>query len=94
MIPSRAETTMEILWTSAAEKELRKIPANHRVRIVSKVKQFAANPSTQANNVKPLKGRPESRLRVGDYRVLFSLKDGIVTVLVVHNVRHRSEAYD
>ncbi|WP_413206799.1 type II toxin-antitoxin system RelE family toxin [Rhodospirillum sp. A1_3_36] len=73
---------------------MRKIPTNIRAKIISKVEAFAVAPSTQANNVKALKGRPESRLRVGDYRVIFTIEDGTVTVLVVHTVRHRSEAYD
>jgi mRNA interferase RelE/StbE len=34
-------------------------------------------------------------LRVGDYRVLFTIAaDGTVTVMLVHRVRHRREAYD
>jgi len=40
---------------------------------MAKVAAYAADPSAQANNLKRLKGRPAIwRLRVGDYRVLFS----------------------
>lgn len=40
---------------------------------MTRIAAYAADPATQANNVKRLKGRPAVwRLRVGDYRVLFS----------------------
>jgi mRNA-degrading endonuclease RelE of RelBE toxin-antitoxin system len=42
--------------------------------------------------VKSLTARSEFRLRVGDFRVLFEIRDDIVLVLIVA-VRKREDAY-
>ena len=44
-----------------------------RERIRGKIAQYAANPSTLANQVIPLKGSDFLRLRVNDYRVIFAV---------------------
>jgi len=45
-----------------------------------------------AGDVKRLKAFfPNYRLRVGDWRVLFEVESGKI---VVHQIKHRSEAYD
>ena len=63
--------------------------------ILSKIRQYAANPDDLANNVKALKGRQEYRLRVGDYRVLFViLEDDTMAIMEITAIRHRSKAYD
>jgi mRNA interferase RelE/StbE len=64
-----------------------------QIRIPAKIVQYADDPASQANNVKHLTGSPFYRLRVGDYRVIFSL-DGEITIMTVIRVRHRREAYD
>ncbi|RTR15679.1 type II toxin-antitoxin system RelE/ParE family toxin [Azospirillum griseum] len=78
-----------------AAKDLKTLMPPDRARILKKVEQYAADPASQANNVKALQGSDLYRLRVGDYRVLFTIaEDGTVTVMLVHRVRHRREAYD
>jgi len=46
-------------------------------------------------NIKPLKGDFASiyRFRTGDYRVLYTIDDGIQIVSIL-TIKHRSEAYD
>jgi len=39
---------------------------------MEKISGYAGDPKSQTNNVKRLKGRSLLRLRVGDFRVLFS----------------------
>lgn len=60
----------DILYRPAARKALRKMPANTARRIMGKIEAYAENPSSQAANIKPLKGRDGLRLRVGDWRVI------------------------
>lgn len=85
---------MEIRYTKSAVKELAKIGPQAK-KITEKVRQYAANPESLANNVKSLVGTQEYRLRVGDYRVLFTVEeDGTLTVMLVLAVRHRRHAYD
>ena len=84
---------MQVRFTDSARKELKKIgPA--RSLIISKIKQYAADPASVANNVKALKGREEFRLRVGNHRVLFVIEEnGSITIMLVTAVKHRRDAY-
>jgi len=79
-----------ISYTRAALKVLRKMPANTAQRIVAKVEEYAADPASQANNVKALKGRDGIRLRVGDWRVI--MDDGVV--LAVLEIGPRGSVYE
>jgi mRNA interferase RelE/StbE len=66
---------------------MRRLDAAVADRIIRAVVRFA---ETGQGDVKVLAGRQgELRLRVGDWRVLFSRGDAIV----VHRVRPRGEAY-
>jgi mRNA interferase RelE/StbE len=40
--------------------------------LIAKIAAYAADPRPQANNVKRLKGSRVFRLRVGDFRVVFT----------------------
>jgi mRNA interferase RelE/StbE len=84
---------MQVTYETKAIKELKAIEPKARDRIVSKIVQYADAPASQANNVKHLTGSPFYRLRVGDYRVIFSLDGEVATVMTVIRVRHRREAY-
>lgn len=66
------------------------MPANMASRIVAKVEEYAADPASQANNVKALKGRDAIRLRVGDWRVI--MQDGLV--LAVLEIGPRGSIYE
>ncbi len=59
------------------------MPANVARRIVTKIRQYAENPATQANNVTKLQGRDGYRLRVGDWRVIFDLDEDGMTVFEI-----------
>lgn len=67
------------------------MPANTAQTIRGKVLQYAADPASLANNVKALKGSEFKRLRVGDWRVIFS-ED--MTVVAVIEVGPRGGIYD
>ena len=66
------------------------MPVNTVFLIVGKIEAYAANPASQANNVKALKGQDAIRLRVGDWRVI--MQDGVV--LDVLNIGPRGGIYD
>lgn len=82
---------LRITYTKAALKTLRRMPANTSSLIRSKIEAYAADPQSQANNVKALKGRAGLRLRVGDWRVIMD-DDG--TVLAVLAIGPRGGVYD
>jgi len=79
-----------VTYTRAALKTLRKMRADVAERIMGKIEQYAANPSSQANNVTALKGREGIRLRVGDWRVIMN-DDGVV--LAVLDIGPRGSIY-
>lgn len=85
---------MQVTYETRAIKDLKAIEPRTRDRILRKIAQYAATSGAQANNVKHLTGSPFYRLRVGDYRVIFSLDGNIVIVMTVIRVLHRREAYD
>lgn len=83
---------VDIAYSKAALRSLMRMPANTSKLIRSKIEQYAADPAAQANNVKALKGEPGVlRLRVGDWRVLFT-EDG--RVLAVIRIAPRGGAYE
>jgi mRNA interferase RelE/StbE len=78
----------EIAFTSAAIRQWRKLTAVTRAQIDVKLTAFA---ETGAGDVKALKGITGMRLRVGDWRVLFTIKTDTITI---HAVGHRRDVYD
>ncbi|MDP4021247.1 type II toxin-antitoxin system RelE/ParE family toxin [Methylobacterium sp. NEAU 140] len=68
------------------------MPTNVSRPILDKLALYAADPASLARNVKALTGEPGVlRLRVGDWRVLFT-EDG--TVIAVIRIAPRGHAYD
>lgn len=72
---------MEIRYTRTAIKALARIPAKTAKTIRAKIQQYAADPASQANNVKKLQGRDGYRLRVGNYRVIFDQDGAVMDIL-------------
>ncbi len=71
---------------------LRRIDQATARRIRSKVDLLATDPAALANNVRALKGEEGlKRLRVGDWRVIFT--EDLVVLLVVR-IASRGSAYD
>ncbi len=44
-------------------------------------------------SARALKGRPGLRVRVGDYRVIYTVQDNVLLVVVI-TVGHRRDVYD
>ncbi|WP_085311669.1 type II toxin-antitoxin system RelE family toxin [Planktotalea arctica] len=80
----------EIAYTRTAQKALMRMPRNLALRIREKVRSFAEDPASQANNVKALRGLDGVvRLRVGDWRVI--MRDGVIIEIL--EVKPRGSAY-
>lgn len=82
----------EVEISESAEKSLEKIPKKDRYKIIEKIDALEQDP-TPAGSIK-LKGYKEVlyRIRSGDYRVVYSIKQEVLTILVVE-VGHRREIY-
>lgn len=80
----------EIEIAENAEKSLGKIPKKERIKILEKIDALEHDP-TPIGSLK-LKGYKEVlyRIRSGDYRVVYCVKQNVLVVLVV-SVGHRRE---
>jgi mRNA interferase RelE/StbE len=81
----------QVSYSPLALRQLERIDPIWSRRIRNKVGQYAADPASLANQVKALKGSKGLRLRVGDYRVIFTAD---AVVLFVMRVGHRREIYE
>jgi mRNA interferase RelE/StbE len=80
-----------ITFARSARKELENLPADIADRILRKVETLAPNP--RLPGIIKLQGSKNLwRLRVGDYRVVYSINDFSRTV-DVSVVRHRRDVY-
>ena len=80
----------EVRIVRSAEKEMERLPAIVHARLSKRILSLEENP--RPSGVKELSGRAESRLRVGDYRILYVIDDRN-HVIVILAVGHRREAY-
>lgn len=75
-----------------ARAELRKLPRQIAMTILRKLTELENDP--YGYNTTALVSRPDRRrLRVGDYRVLYTVHNGELLVWVIR-VGHRSDIYD
>lgn len=76
----------------AAAKLLRKLDRPVQARLVAALAALATEP--RPAGVKALAGYPGLlRIRVGDYRIIYAVRDHELIVLVVH-LGHRGDVYD
>ena len=76
----------------SARKELDRLPAKLIERIFPRLEALAYEP--RPVGCKKLKGgQQEWRIRVGDYRVVYTIDDAKLRVSVTR-IRHRSEVYE
>jgi mRNA interferase RelE/StbE len=77
-----------ITFTPAAVRQWTKLSRDIRRRIDARLTDFAA---TGKGDVRRLKGRAGSRLRIGNWRVIFDERRGEIVVMAVG---HRREIYN
>ncbi|HEX5258008.1 MAG TPA: type II toxin-antitoxin system RelE/ParE family toxin [Sphingomicrobium sp.] len=80
---------MEIRYSDEALRMLRHL--NKRDLIRRKIRALARDAESVRTNVKRLQGRPESRLRVQDWRVIFRIEGSI---LWIDKILPRGSAYE
>ncbi len=82
----------QVEYARDAAKTLQRIDRATAQRIRNKIRQYAEDPASLANNVIVMKGDEGlRRMRVGDWRVIFT--EDLVVVLVIR-VAPRGGAYD
>ena len=80
-----------VVFARSARRELERLEAGAARRIISRVEALAEDPRPHGS-VK-LQGAADLwRIRVGDYRIIYSLDDD-ARLVDIRVVRHRSDAY-
>lgn len=79
-----------IFFTASAQKELNLIPKADLKRIMDRIGALAQNPRPVGSE--KLSGQERYRIRQGNYRIVYSIEDLKLTVLVV-KVAHRRDVY-
>jgi len=77
-----------IKWEERALRETQKLGRSISTRIFKKVDNLREN--LNSLDIKRLKGEDKFRLRVGDYRVIFSIENPSI---VIWKVGHRKNIY-
>lgn len=77
---------VEVTWS--AVKALRRVNPADAARLRGAIAMLAEDPRPPAS--RPLRGRDGWRLRVGDFRVLYTIRDDVLLIVVVTVARRRS----
>ncbi len=72
-------------------KKLEKINDPDYTKIKKTINSLANDP--RPTGYTKLKGRPGYRVRQGDYRIIYEVSDGILTVFVI-DLGHRKDVYE
>jgi mRNA interferase RelE/StbE len=75
----------------AAARALLKLDPHDARRVQAAIALLAEDPRPPAS--RPLRGRPAWRVRVGDYRVIYTIEDDVLLVVVV-TLAHRRDVYE
>lgn len=75
----------------AAVRALRKLDPSARHRLQGAIALLAQDPRPPASRA--LQGRPGLRVRVGNYRIIYTVADDVLLIVVV-TLAHRREVYE
>jgi mRNA interferase RelE/StbE len=82
-------SSMEVRFSKTAMRSL--LRSNKRALIRQKIGELAREPLSQSANVKRLQGRPEYRLRVQDWRIIFRIEG---STLWIDDIAPRGSVYE
>jgi mRNA interferase RelE/StbE len=75
----------------SAQKELKNLPDKALKKVIEKIGSLVTNP--RPAGCKKLSGDEKYRIRIGNYRVLYSIEDEILVIFIV-KVGHRKDVYE
>lgn len=79
----------KIVIKKKAKKFIDALPVNERRRVVAAIEQLP-----NGEDIKRLKGHNDLlRLRVGSYRIIYTVNDGLLTVMII-DAGNRGQIYN
>lgn len=78
-----------VYFLDDAKRSLKRLSPDVSRKILNKIERLRHDLNGDVKRLKHFV--PNYRLRVGDWRVLFEL---VADEIIIHEVKHRSEAYD
>ena len=82
--------TYHVVFRPAAIRALKRIDPSDRDRIRGAIALLSVDP--RPPGARALRGRDALRVRVGQYRLIYTVRDDVLQVLVV-TIGHRREVY-
>lgn len=83
----------EIVFKKSALKEFQSLPRQVQIRVLDACQLLAINPYTDLLSIKKLRASDSLyRLRLGDYRIVYSVEGKVLKVIVI-KIGHRREVY-
>lgn len=83
----------KVEFARSARKEFERLPAKLQLKATEALKLLAQNPFSELLKVKKLKGADNLyRIRLGDYRVVYEIRNNELIVLVI-KIGNRREVY-
>ncbi len=83
--------TYQVEFRPAAVRALKRVDHQDRDRIRGAIALLGEDP--RPPGAKALQGRPGLRVRVGSYRIIYTVDDNILVVVII-TLGHRRDVYD
>ena len=83
-------TAYRVVMEKKASRAILAVDQHHRARITGAIELLARNPHPPA--ARKLTNRLAYRVRVGDYRIIYSVDDTTITIIVLA-IGHRRDVY-
>lgn len=83
----------QVKFKKSAEKELKALPKSMQDKVLEAMAVLQVNPRTELLDIRILQGHDQLyRLRIGNYRIVFEIKDEILIIFVI-KIGHRKDVY-
>jgi mRNA interferase RelE/StbE len=80
----------KVLFKNSVWKDFESIPKDELIKVIERIGSLSKNP--KPNGSQKLSGQERYRIRQGRYRILYSIQDEELNILVV-KVAHRKDVY-
>ncbi len=82
-----------VQFVRSAQKEFDRLPAKLKVKVAEALALLSQHPYSELLNAKRLKGAGQLyRIRLGDYRLVYEIRDEVLVVVVI-KIGHQSDVY-